>query len=123
MTKKYRPYFSPEELTEIIQSLKSNSGNLSLIKYLETFALKIDHGILEPNLTLQPTISDKLELNTVSPKDYLKAKRLDAYNKWTNTPAKCTPHEIALSRMYRYENDLMCSEEEAEYEKHFETGY
>lgn len=121
---KFRPYFTPSELLEIISALKEQNKNRNLIHYLEGFAIKIERGVLEPSITLQPTITDKLELGDTNTNlgDLLAKKKLAAYSKWKLFPASCSPNELAQAKMYRYENDLMDSQEESEYESlHFGT--
>jgi hypothetical protein len=116
---KFRPYFTSSELVEVISALKEQNKNKHLIHYLEGFAIKIERGILEPSITLSPTIENKLELGDTNLGDILKAKKYNSYHKWKLAPNACSPNELAHAKMYRYENDLMSPEEEAEYEKSF----
>ena len=122
-TPKYRPYFTGPELAEVQRALKLVSLNVELIRYLETFSLKIASGIQEPNITLKPTISERLGMSDRLPSLNLSELKLAAYNKWLDSPQKCTPQEIARTLMFRYENDLMSEEEEREYESKIERGY
>ena len=119
---KVRPYFSSIELLEIIQALKEQNKSKHLIHYLEGFAIKIERGILSPQLPIQPSIEDKLELGTRPTQldlgDMLTKKKLAAYSKWKLFPSSCSPNELAHAKLYRYENDLMDQEEESEYESH-----
>ena len=117
---KYRPYLTLPELDIIISSLKISGSNPHLIHYLEGFKAKIDLGITSPNLTLtpRPTLNDRLELgdtgySTVSIS--IETKRANAYTKWLSSPQACTAHEIELTHLYRFENDLMSPEEESIY--------
>lgn len=120
---KFRPYFTSSELLEIISALKEQNKNRNLIHYLEGFAIKIERGILEPSITIQPTIADKLELGSgpTGPTlgDVLKNKKYNSYHKWKLAPHACSANELAHAAMYRYENDLMSEEEERNYEKSF----
>ena len=114
---KYRPYFTASELGEVIRCVKVSSQNISLLKYLENYALKISHGVIVESLTLQPTLADSLELDSPdspSPAS-LESKRSKAYAKWLSSPQTCTPLEIELTHLYRFENDLMSPEEESIY--------
>lgn len=125
MATKYRPYLTPQELDIIISSLKTTSSNVSLIRYLEDFAHKISRDSIKPNLTLKPSLEDKLELNAPRARtmDSLIALKSLAYQKWLNNPTKCTSSELARVHMYRYENDLMDATEESEYESKIDKGY
>lgn len=125
MATKYRPYLTPQELDIIISSLKTTSSNVSLIRYLEDFAHKISRDSIKPNLTLKPSLEDKLELNAPRARtmDSLIALKSLAYQKWLTNPTKCTSSELARVHMYRYENDLMSPEEETEYESKIDKGY
>ena len=122
--KNYRPYFTVEELTEVTRCVSVSSSNTKLIGYLKLFLSKIDNEQVSPQYTNAPSIEDKLELTTpaFAPKD-LKAQREDAYNKWLSSPASCSIQEHTRAQMYRYENDLMTSEEEKEYENRIDKGY
>ena len=121
---KFRPYFTASELTEVINCLKSKSTNVALIRYLETFAIKINHGTIQPNLTLQPpkptleqslgfgpSPAESLNVPVVS-KETLQA---NAYQKYLNNPASCSPKEIELAIEYKYLQGLMSPEEEDAY--------
>jgi hypothetical protein len=110
---KYRPYFTASELSEVIRCVKLSSQNISLLRYLESYALKISHGVIAESITLQPTLVDSLELD--SPDSSLESKRSKAYAKWLSSPQTCTPLEIELAHLYRFENDLMSQEEETIY--------
>ena len=115
---KYRPYFTASELGEVIRCVKLSSQNISLLRYLESYALKISHGVITESITLQPTLADSLELDSPdspSPDSSLESKRSKAYTKWSQAPEACTPLEIELAHLYRFENDLMSPEEESIY--------
>jgi hypothetical protein len=116
-TQKFRPYFTLDELTEISSALKIASKNRNLIKYVDTQIVKASSGLSQPQYTTNPapTISQKLGLEQVL--DSMTDKKLRAYQKFQVTPAICTVNELDLAKMYRYENNLMDTEEEAEYEK------
>ena len=123
MVTKYRPYLTPEELEHIISALKTNSSNVSLIRYLEDFTFRIDRESIKPNLTLAPTMEEKLDLGSKMGQPSLHQLKVVAYTKWLINPSKCNSLEIARVLMYRYENDLMSPEEETEYESKIDKGY
>ena len=119
---KYRPYLTLPELDIIISSLKISGSNPHLIHYLEGFKSKIDLGITSPNLTLTPKLSvmerlglDEPSLDSLSLTPSIETKRSNAYTKWLSSPLKCSPYEIELAHVYRFENDLMSPEEESIY--------
>jgi len=115
---KFRPYFTADELLEIISALKSSPTprRLTLVRYLEGFLLKINHGIISPSHTAQPSIESKLGLDDPRPMQTSLLIGEAAYNKWLINPLHATPHEIAEAMNWRYMNSLMSAEEEAEYE-------
>lgn len=122
MTEKYRPYFTAEELSEIVLCLKShpNPRRLTIVRYLEGFMLKINHGIIGVSHTLQPTQAEKLgfhelTLGTPVPIDHNLTGEA-AYQKWLLAPAKAKPKEIAEAMDWMYRNNLMSPEQEKEYE-------
>ena len=115
---KYRPYFTAEEILEIISALKQSPTprRLQLIRYLETFKIKIEAGVLTAAHTTLPTIAEKLELDppTIPNKEVVGEA---AYQKQLINPKSCTPHEISAAMEYRYLNNLMSLEEQREYEQ------
>jgi hypothetical protein len=122
--KNYRPYFSQEELTEVTRCVSVASTNTRLIGYLRLFLAKIENEQVSVQYTNAPSIEEKLGLEDSPPaKQDLKAQRFQAYNKWLESPAKCSILEHARAQMYRYENDLMSPEEESSYEQKLDRGY
>jgi hypothetical protein len=126
MSKKFRPYFTSQELSIIISCLKKNPTpeTLAISKYLETFNIKINTGIIQSQLTLAPTMEEKLGFidtqdDDINNPNRLPALRLAAYLKWQRDPKSVTILELSRVMQYRYENDLMTQEEEIEYEKKF----
>jgi hypothetical protein len=118
-TTKYRPYFTSEQLEEILRCLKTQSTNYSLIRYLETFRAKVEFGSVSCTVsTPRETLEDKLGFS-ISEKpvlDFNTMKEL-AYKKWLKDPISCSSQELARVHMYRYEKDLMSDEEEILYER------
>jgi hypothetical protein len=123
---KYRPYFTAEELSEIVLCLKShpNPRRLTIVRYLEGFMLKINHGIIGVSHTLQPTQAEKLGFHELTllpvnqsgiPIDHNLTGEA-AYQKWLLDPAKAKPKEIAEAMDWMYRNNLMSEAQEKEYE-------
>jgi hypothetical protein len=117
---KYRPYFSAPELLLIIEALKEKStpSRLALIKYLETFSIKIERGVLEPSITLDPSLEQKLGFNAPDPYDYTEEQY---YNFWrsSNAHPPLTPKQLKIAMDYAYRNDLLTPTEEEEYERSY----
>lgn len=116
---KFRPYLTAKELTLILGALKSQSvPAIKLIRYLETFAIKIERGVISSALTLEPTMEEKLGLTSGDgPQAGLDPHIL--YTAWLANPAgraSLSPKQIQIIREHRYLNDLMTPEEESEYE-------
>ncbi len=120
---KFRPYFTAAELQEIITCLKSHPTprRLTICQYLESFALKINHGIVSPAHVNNPSLEQKLGFQNLDPSTPIPISHNltgeAAYNKWFLDPKSATPKEIAEAMNWRYLNDLMSPEEEAEYER------
>lgn len=121
MTKSYRPYFTLHELREIILCLKSHPtpSRLSLVQKLESFCLKINHGVISHQYEPSPrkTILDKLELSDPAPVPIsTEITGEAAYQKHLADPFHCTPKEIQAAMEYRYTHSLMSPQQESEYE-------
>jgi len=113
---KYRPYFTAPELSEIIASLKENPtpNRLAISRYLESFNLKITHGVISASHTLEPSIEQKLGFAPVSDNEDVPDSFL--FNLWRRAPATMNPKQIERVLDYRYRNNLMTPEEEKAYE-------
>ena len=120
MNKKYRPYFTLDELKELLNglhSLQTRPSGWHTISYLERYIQQIESEHIAPAIETQSQSKRK------APDLGLTELKLLAYKRWLLTPANCNSQEIARAQMYRYENDLMLPEEEQLYEKHIDTGY
>lgn len=124
MAQKFRPYFTAPELELVISSLATTSPSSPLIKYLKGYQLKIDNGLLAPQITTSPSVFEKLglddpqipQLSSHAVSKDLATLKLFSYNKWRDSPSKCTIQELERATLYRYENDLLTPEEEASFE-------
>lgn len=117
MTAKFRPYFSLPELDELLACLKerpSNKLRITLIKYLETTKIKAQAGLMTSQYTVKPSIEQRLGFTN---EPSISETKRTAYEKWSDSTKDCTPREIELAMLYRYENDLMSPEEEAKFEE------
>ena len=118
---KFRPYLSSSELLLIIRTLKSDSAPaIGLIRYLETFAIKIERGIISPQLRLQESLASRLGFESSpssSPESGESPETLAM--RWESMPSerhKFSPAQLATIQAWRYENDRMSPEEESAYE-------
>lgn len=118
---KFRPYFTLSEMEELISCLKESPSpkRLGIASYLEIFIHKANSGINKPAHRTKPTIDVSLGF-TPDPELTIEQLKYLAWIKQTTKPnEQLTAREIELSKQYRYENDLMSPQEEAEYEKIF----
>ncbi len=117
---KFRPYFTHAQLSEIIRCCKLASSDLALLTYLESFSLKINHGIIDPAISLKPTLESRLGLATnTGPEPYSPA---ELYNIWKANPEYIRPADLIKVQQYRWENELMTPEEARHYEDSLVSG-
>ena len=119
---KFRPYFSPAELTEIIRCVKASSTNQSLLAYLEAFAIKIDRGVMSPQLTTNPpqSLESKLGLTGSSISALpgpVPPTPAELYTIWKSNPEYLSPPQLSIVHTYRWENGLMDNEESSRFEE------
>jgi hypothetical protein len=114
---KFRPYFTAPELLEIITALKEkpSPARLAISRYLESYSLKITHGIVSPSHTMEPSIEQKLGFSEASNGSQSFTDKA-CYDLWSKDPSGCTPRMIQQAVDYRYRNNLMTTEEEKDYE-------
>lgn len=117
---KFRPYFSGVELEEIITLFKEHPSprRMGIIRYLETFLLKINHGMI--NVAHETKMTNVQKLGFDPAMESLPSKSEVMHSAWikvTTNPSAATPREIELCMDYKYLNKLMSSEEEKEYER------
>lgn len=74
----------------------------------------MEHGVIKPAHTPQPTIEQKLGFTQIPLSHDLTGEA--AYQKWLLDPVKATPKEIEEAMDWRYRNNLMSPQEESEYE-------
>jgi hypothetical protein len=121
-TKKYRPYFTLEELQVLLESAQSGTPaevakRIGIIRYLSKYISDIEAGFRAANYTKEPTIEEKL--------GFVEEKPLSAATDPINLHRQylltgfigMTPAQIEIVQAYRYESDLMEDQEEADYEK------
>ena len=115
----FRPYFSAAELTEIIRCVKSASTNQSLLAYLEAFAIKIDRGIMSPQLTTAPSLANRLGLGgstTNSLPGPIPPTPEELFTIFKSNPEYLSPPQLAMVHTYRWENGMMSDEEASRFE-------
>lgn len=114
---KFRPYLTGPELQLILAALKSQpSPPVGLIRYLETFAIKIERGVIAPAVTLQPTIEQKLGLipEPAMPADSIQVL-VTNYEMFPSERTKLSPRQLEAIQQYRFANDRMSEQEECDY--------
>ena len=120
---KYRPYFTADEMLELISALKESPtpSRMKIIQYLEGFNLKITYGVVNANYITnpKPTIEQQLGFTEEEPEHTLFPHELRqrAYQKWLRKDPTITVKELNLANEYRYENNLMSAEEQVAFEK------
>jgi hypothetical protein len=123
-TQKFRPYLTQQQLHYFLQLCQSDNSaatetiRVRTIKELKLFITKYELGAVAPAYTASSTprlsMADRLGLDTEDPIQ----KREAAYATWSANPALCTAEEVKLATLYRYENNLMTTDEEYEYEQY-----
>jgi hypothetical protein len=132
MSAKFRPSLDENEIRLLLDLCKSNGSQLSLAiaRKLIVFLTKLDNGIITSAYSLKPVskqslssdlgftevmenLSEVLQTEQAERNGRLKA----AFTKWIGNPASCSLREISDARQWRYENDLMNPQEQAEFEK------
>ena len=126
--KKFRPVLSAHQIATIIalakqEFIKSSSADArSILQTLSPFAAKIENYAIFPAYvaTPAPTKIDELGFNEPTANQLTPAqKRESLYNQFMQSGANhenLSLSELETINLYRYENDLMSPEEEAEYE-------
>lgn len=115
---KYRPYFTASQIDELVFCLKQSSSNVGLIRYLETFRAKISFDAVSKVVaTPRASIEDKLGFSSPNPPAATPIVKEHYYQQWLESPDSLSMRELELAHTYRYENDLMTPDEEADFEK------
>lgn len=115
-TKKYRPYLTESELSEILGALKSSPSpsRMSLITYLDNYLTDISRGTRLPNHIAKLSFTDTLALENPPDTSDQDSK---LYQTWLINPSSLSPKQLSIVLNYRYLNDLMSPEEETSYEQ------
>ena len=131
----YRPYLTTENIIELDRLLSEQLpsvfiSNLSLLdayKKIHEFKDKIDKGQAFIAHTTKGSLKEQFvqsldldgqrgekpaQIGSIDPS----TKRVNAFNKFSQTPALCSLEEIELAQTHRWENGLMEEKEKEEYE-------
>lgn len=117
-TNKFRPSLSQAEILYLIDLCHSDTReataklSVSILGKLKVLTYKISEGIARPAFSATERQSMEEKLFT-SPAD----RRSAAHSKYLINPNLCTPEELEMVKLYRYENNLMTQEEETDYEE------
>ncbi len=122
---KFRPCLSAAQIEHILFLARSekplSSASRSVIASLCTFQVKIVNEAVSEAYETRDKESELRGLlgfsseetnGTLSPTE----KRAAAFKKYSDRPNLCSIEELELAHTYRYENNLMSKEEEADYE-------
>ena len=115
---KFRPYLTIQQIRYIVQLIDSDNRSetealrLKTLRELKLFIAKSDIGAVAPSLVTVERKSMTEQLGFSSPAEQREA----AYKLWSANPQLCTEQQIQQATLYRYENNLMSPEEEAQYE-------
>ena len=116
--KKYRPYFTLPELRAILETQQASGRNPALIQYLERFIADTEMGLRKENLSLAPSLGDRLggtvhggqdNSEPFNPEGLMLMYRTHGY-------AGMTPVQMLRIKRHRYDTGDMSREEMREYE-------
>lgn len=120
---KFRPYLTMQQIRYFIELAESDTRaeteglRLKSLRELKLFVAKSDLGLVNSALTVVGKTSTAEKLGfSIDTNDTPEQKREKAYQLWCVNPQLCSDADIKLAQLYRYENDLMSPDEEAEYE-------
>lgn len=118
MIKKYRPYFSIEEIQTIITALKNEiNPDTSLLKYLERYVFEIEEGFRKANHTLGPSMLEKLGVEKEKEPPKFNPITINKLYEQTYSFTGMSAKQIEVLQTYRYNNNLMTPSEELSYEE------
>ena len=65
-TKKYRPYFTLQELKTLAECIRDSGSHsdMNLYKYISGYIIQITSGMREHNHILEPSMGEKLGVDT-----------------------------------------------------------
>jgi hypothetical protein len=113
---KFRPSLTLLQIQYILDlcNVDTREGTYTLreavSKQLKIFLLKAQIGAVSASHTVESKVT--LEEALSSPAEL----RLAAYKKWQEFPHLCTKEEVGRAATYRYENGMMTTSEENDYE-------
>jgi hypothetical protein len=124
---KLRPYLTIDQIQYLVQLLEAdtkttvpNAYKNKLLASLKLPLAKLSLGITRGAYVTNPreSIASKLGLDDTDSEQILTPtqQREAAYMTWQSNPLLCTAEQVKMAQLYRYENNLMTSQEEAEYE-------
>jgi len=119
--KKYRPYFTLEELKTLRDLTSTSSDHQRLHFYLYKYILDVEAGTRKENLSLAPSISQSLGLDSSAERQAAideKSDRMlyESFLSQTSTFVGMSPAQITRLQAYRYTQGHMSLEEQTKYE-------
>jgi len=121
---KLRPYLTIDQIQYLVSLLEkdtaetaSNQYKNKLLASLKLPLAKLSLGITRGAYKTNPreTIASKLGIedeSILTPAQQREA----AYLTWQSNPLLCTAEQIKMAQLHRYENNMMTTQEETEYE-------
>jgi hypothetical protein len=122
MTPKFRPVLDSEQIAHICALCRKDSSKESMhvLASLASFEWKVKSGAVTPAYTPAPKESTMQALGFES-KSTEHSHHINTdeslYAMWADDPSKLSVDQLKRVRFYRYENNKMTVEEEAQYER------
>lgn len=117
MAKYYRPYLAHPQIKTILRVCEplatGTKEDQELFAKFMTLEQSVYLDSIKPAHTLKTQKPPEPKEPQIIP---AKEMRKLAYNKWLHDESSVTVEQCKMVLLYRYENDLMTREEEAEYE-------
>lgn len=127
---KYRPVLTSQQISHILTLCKRDMSeeSISVISTLSVFEHKIRNTAISPAYTEKPKISLaeslgleidplKAESTKAASRELRKAALYHVWNTDESLRKEMTVNDLILVKEYRYENNLMETQEELEYEQ------
>lgn len=121
---KYRPVLNADQISHIcyLARLDGSDKSISILATLASFEHKIKCGAITPAYTskIRETLGESLGFESHSQNQKQSHPQHSAetlYALWADDPSSLNVEQLKLVRAYRYTNNKMTVEEEAQYER------
>lgn len=119
----FRPYLTLAQIEAIIEKFNADPKHPEangIVKTLTVLHFKARMGNISAAHVRTPKQSLEESLGFVDDPEtesmQINSQRQQVYEKYLKAPALCTEEEVKVALTFKYENDLMTPEEEAEFE-------